>query len=609
MGMAEVGDVFGDWILLRLLEKGTFSSVFLARHQTSRHYAAVKVVDRRLDEKQARIYVDQKLRLMRLEHSHLVHILDVGEQEGHPFLAMEYAAHGTLRARHPPGEQVPLELILAYLQQIASALQYLHESGVIHGDIKPEKFLIESDGRVVVGDVGPPQEAVGSGYGVPRRLIETLYYMAPERKQANQKLPRRPLDQAADQYALGAVLYTWISGSLPFPMPAESSTDAPSLTPPSLQQYVPSLPQKVEDVVFRALGPNPEDRFESVAAFAQAFERACLPRRAIPLPRPESIEIVIGGSTGSLGLLTYTGHTGTITSLAWSPDGKRIASASGDRTVQVWDAETGTLVVPPYMGHQAPVLTVDWAVSAPQNLLASGGVDGTVQVWTVTPHRVVGVCKLGILPMSAVAWSPDGKFLAVGVEKQVQIWRADAPGVVVERYDQQAVVKSVAWSPVWPSVGNLHRAMLASGDEEAKVHIWSPGRAEPHQVYERHRTSVGVVAWSPDGKYVASGGGQTVQVWRVEDKEPIFTTLPSRAKGLPAVSWQPQPYRTGKGMPLRLAVTGFEATVEVWDVLEQKSLWVHRGHAGLGLAVAWSPDGSRIASGGFDQQVQVWRLA
>jgi WD40 repeat protein len=606
--MAVVGEVFGDWLLLRLLGKGTYSRVFLARNQKNHTEAAVKVMDWPLEEGLANVYVKQKQRLMGLHHSHLVRILEVDAPEGRqPFLVMEYAPHGTLRARHPPGEQVPLEVILAYLQQIVPALHYLHRHRLVHGDIKPGKFLVERDGRIVVGDAGPPPETMGSDYGSPSRLREALPYMAPERKQTRQRILPRHLEQAADQYSLGAVVYAWLAGKPPFPEEVEiPSEGAAAALPPSLHQIIPLLPKEVEDVVFKALENNPEDRYADVTAFAQAFEQACLPRTASALPKPDSAQAVTSMGADVTPVSTYQKHTGTITSLAWSPDGRYIASASGDRTVQVWDAETGAPVFS-YTGHQAPVLVVAWSPKG--NLLASGSVDGTVQVWGVASRKKASVCQLGFAPVSAVAWSPDGEFLAVGVENEVQIRHASAPCVVVAQHAQRAAVKAVAWSPAWPSAGDLHTATLASGDEGAKVEIWSPGVPESQRVYERHHSSVGVVAWSPDGAYLASGGGQTVQVWRVADFEPVFTTPPSRAKGRPAISWQPQHAQAGEQRHWWLAVTGFEATVEVWDVLAQKQLGLYTGHAGLGLAVAWSPDGTRIASGGFDQHVQVWRLA
>jgi WD40 repeat protein len=604
--MAEAGDVFGDWLLLRLLAEGAFSTVFLARHQERDIYAAVKVWNRHLEEPEAAAYVEQKRRLMRLHHPHLVRVLAVGVQEGRPFLAMEYAPHGTLRERHPPGERVPLELVLAYLQQIAPALADLHQHHLTHGDIRPGKFLIGDDGRLVMGDSEPPLEVLGSGYRSPRRLIEGMPYLAPEHRRVGQRLPLRELEQAADQFALGSVLYTWLAGRPPFSEGLKgAASTALAFPPPSLQQSVPALPKEVEEVVFKALEENPQDRFVDITALARAFERACLPRRASPLPRPDPPEAASGTSDASSILSTYEGHTGTITSLAWAPDGKRLASASGDRTVRVWDAATGQLLLP-YAGHQAPVLAVDWS-PAPPHHLASASVDGAVHVWTAAPHRVVAVCQVSRFPISALAWSPDGQFLAVGVGDEVQLWRATAPGEAVARYAQGARVQSVAWSPFWPYAGGLEAATLASGGDDAHVHVWTPGSRKPALIYTGQRSPVGAVAWSPDGVYVASGGRRTVQVWRAKDGERVFATPLSRASGLPAVSWQPRRPETGRGPHWRLAVTGFEATVEVWEVEQQKPLRVHTGHAGLGLAVAWSPEGTRVASGGFDQQVQVWR--
>jgi hypothetical protein len=175
---------------------------------------------------------------------------------------------GTLRQRYPHGSCLSLETTVAYVKQVAAALQYAHNHQVIHRDVKPENLLLGAKEDLLLADFGISVLAPSPEQLTSQEMAGTLPYMAPEQLQS------RPCF-ASDQYALGILVYEWLCGIRPFEgnlwqIPQQHL----SASPPPLREKDPSLPQAVEDVVLKALAKDPQQRYVSVQLFAQAFERA-----------------------------------------------------------------------------------------------------------------------------------------------------------------------------------------------------------------------------------------------------------------------------------------------------------------------------------------------
>jgi predicted ATPase/class 3 adenylate cyclase len=184
---------------------------------------------------------------------------------------MEYAPNGSLRRRHPKGEVVLLPTLVSYVKQVADALQYAHEHKIIHRDVKPENLLLGRREEVLLSDFGLATIAhsTGSLSTSAQGTGGTIAYMAPEQIKGH---PRT----ASDQYALGAMVYEWLCGQRPFDGSlSEVMVQHLSMPPPPLRERVPTISPTVEQVVLRALAKDPNERFASVASFAQALEQAC----------------------------------------------------------------------------------------------------------------------------------------------------------------------------------------------------------------------------------------------------------------------------------------------------------------------------------------------
>src|SRR2546425_923316 len=148
-----VGQQIDSYRLIRLLGKGGFADVYLGQHIRRQTYVAVKIMRERLANDNVKDFLNEA-RSFRLKHPHIIQLLDFGLADDIPFLVMEYAPHGSLRQRHPRGTQVPLGTIATYVQQVASALQYAHDEGLVHRDIKPDNMLLGEHDEILLSDFG-----------------------------------------------------------------------------------------------------------------------------------------------------------------------------------------------------------------------------------------------------------------------------------------------------------------------------------------------------------------------------------------------------------------------------------------------------------------------
>src|SRR5215472_19294612 len=263
-----VGQQLGNYRLLRLLGRGGFAEVYLGEHVYLKRRAALKVLHTLLEEEDIDPFLAEAQLLARLNHPHIVRVHDFAVVEGTPFLAMDYALHGTLRQRHPRGSCLSLATTVAYVKQVAAALQYAHSHQVIHRDVKPENMLLGASQQVLLSDFGisvftPSPERLST-----QNMAGTLPYMAPEQIRGKPGF-------GSDQYSLGIVVYEWLCGVRPFEGSlTEVMVQHLTMPPPALREKDPSLPEVVEVVVLKALAKEPEDRYGSVPQFAQALEQA-----------------------------------------------------------------------------------------------------------------------------------------------------------------------------------------------------------------------------------------------------------------------------------------------------------------------------------------------
>jgi serine/threonine protein kinase len=266
--MCSPGQQFGHYQLIRLVGQGGFAAVYLGEHRYLGTQAAIKILHTWLTTAGVRNFCAEARIAARLVHPHIIRVLDFGLEGEMPYLVMDYAPRGTLLQCYPPGSQLAPQVINNYVGQIADALQYIHDRGLIHRDIKPENLLLGPNNRLLLSDFGIAIATHKVTASSEQVIAGTIAYMAPEQIQGK---PCR----ASDQYALGILTYAWLCGTLPFQGSLDDIAEQHLFeAPPSLNERVSTIPFAVEDVVFRALAKDPGQRYSSVREFAVALKEA-----------------------------------------------------------------------------------------------------------------------------------------------------------------------------------------------------------------------------------------------------------------------------------------------------------------------------------------------
>ncbi|HLZ62886.1 MAG TPA: serine/threonine-protein kinase [Ktedonosporobacter sp.] len=594
--------------------------------------------------------------LSHLKHANLPRIYEHFTDPDHWYLVMDFIEGETLEDYLHQGSigntgthSLPLDEVCRIGLQLCEVLHYLHtrQPAIIFRDLKPTNIMRTPKGHLFLIDFGiarhfkPGQTRDTIPLGSPG-------YAAPEQYGKQQTTPQ------SDLYSLGALLHQLLSGE----DPAENAfhftplrlygdervialealvTDLVDIDarkrPESATQVKQEL-QRISEVGHQARiwhPPVPQDLPQWQPTFSQQQmqqmqqqapkPKATTSRRTAlkvttgllagialvggiealaAFSHPKTISYPAPSSTAAVQVhptqwtqRVYYGHTAPVSSLAWSPDSKLIASADYS-SIQVWQTSEGNCI---YRQDAEQVLMGGWPPDG--RLLASAFItDGKTTVLGVPLPGQRGkgfMYTLNLDAAQALAWSPDGKRIAIGISQDVHVLDVATGEIVFTQGGQNDAGHSLTWSPdgrylAWYS--SLYNK-LEVWNVVAQSRIFSHQSVVPNEI-----GSGGTVVWSPDGKFLAFTPQEAIEIWSTTSWQ-VTSTIGRNGIITIALAWSPDSKRL-------VSAGDSDGTVWVWNVTDGSPLFSYQGHTATVEAVAWSPDGSSVASAGVDKTVQIW---
>lgn len=280
----------------------------------------------------------------------------------------------------------------------------------------------------------------------------------------------------------------------------------------------------------------------------------------------------------------FSGHTGGVRCVRFSPDGEFLATCSEDQTIKLW-RQDGSLVAT-LKGHTGSIFTI--AFSPDGDLIATGGEDHSVRLWSHDGWRINQLAgHEGTI--YGVVFSPDGQTIAsASADRTVKLWTRD--GTLIRTLEHPQIVNAVAFSTDGQTI------VTASADQTIK--LWSRNGVLL-KTLTGHTEPVQAIAFSPDGNQIASSSiDDTIWLWNRDGS--LDRKIEAHNDGVTSIAWSPDS-RT-------IAAVGFDKTLKLWR-RDGTLLWTLHGHDAVIWSVVFSPDGSSIATSSADKTARLWRLS
>ena len=644
------GQQIGHYRIIKPIGAGGMGEVYLAEDINLNRAVAIKFLTKEFaaNVDGVRRFEQEAHAASALNHPNIITIHEVGQHGQQHFIVTEFIAGSTLR-EIMRDTRINAKTAIDIAAQVASAHKAAHTAFIVHRDIKPENVMVRADGLVKVLDFGIAKLGLGdeeTGDGEKRNLksprrpvspsltsagmiLGTASYMSPEQARGE------TLDGRTDLFSLGLVLYEMMAGRRLLDGAAQQSS-GDKCEPMPQQVKVDGAPRDLDEIIRRCLRQRREDRYASATELLGALERlkARFETRSIrrwvaasALAAVLALVAVFIAAWASvredwIETRMRDGHRAGVRRAVFSPNGERLVSADESGVVLVWDFHRRELIKS-LTGHQGRIYAVAFAPDGGH--FATAGLDQTVIVWDAVTLAQTAVLHEQRAPITGVAFSPDGKYLAAASDvpdARTVLWDArrwkqvrDLPLRCGDWSELLFSPKNPRWLFTWGQRCDVETGQVVedeghgflsgasfSPDGSQLVTVTSDGtvvfmnlRQQQTSRHPVHRDCGRAVAFSPDGKFVATGA-EDIVLWNAATQELILRW--EHSSYVWGLAWSPDGQY--------LVSTYGDGSILLWDVNARERAANLNQHSLPVNAVAFSPDGQRIASGSEDRSVFIW---
>jgi WD40 repeat protein len=639
----------GDYELLEEIARGGMGVVYRARQLTLQRIVALKMIlaGQFASEADVQRFRAEAKAAANLDHPNLVPIYEIGEHEGQQYFSMKLIDGGSLESKVAAFVANP-RAAAQLMATIAGAVHYAHQRGILHRDLKPANILLDASGQPLVTDFGLAKRVEGGGELTRSgAVVGTPAYMAPE-----QATGQKAISTAADTYSLGAILYEMLTGRPPLrgETPLETLHLVAEKEPARPSAVRPGIDRDLETICLKCLAKQPQKRYSSPGALAADLERWLRgePIEARPVGQGERAwrwcrrNPTIASLIAAMAVCLLVGASVSLYYAFEADDRARLAqtnASKADEKTRVAQAALERLERVSYAQSIALARSELEANNVARALALLDACPGELCHWEWRYLRRLCQGELRSLEcpipnLHALAYRPDGRVLAgaggmigfgpfVG-SQEVVLWDHDStvPKKPFRTTTPQGAITGIAWSPdgtrlafsLW-CLDDARDIVIAGGkaeeDRSGQVEIWDVGQGKLLHSLRGHHSFVNGVAWSADGRLVASAGSdRSTLVWDAQTGKRLQRLEGHRAQVM-SVAFSPASDLLATGGQGRLNASSSQSPddfgeVKIWDLASGRERFALAGHPLGVLSVAFSPDGKLLASACRDRTVKLW---